>query len=108
MLKRLESQYDSILVRGEAEWQNDPVREKTGPRGRKMKSKAGNLGHRLQEYKTAILNFLFDPRVPFDNNQAERDVRMVKVKQKISGYFRTWDGAVYFARIRSVISTLIK
>jgi transposase len=108
LLKRLESRYDSILVGGEAEWQKDPVREKTGPRGRKIKSKAGNLGQRLIDHKAAILRFLYDPLVPFDNNQAERDMRMVKVKQKISGCFRTWKGAVNFARIRSVISTFIK
>ncbi|MCC3377639.1 IS66 family transposase, partial [Cohnella sp. REN36] len=108
LLQRLQSQYDAILKHGAAEWQKDPVREKTGPRGRKVKSKAGNLAQRLLAHKAAILRFLSNPQVPFDNNQAERDVRMLKVKQKISGCFRTWEGAVHFARIRSVISTLIK
>ncbi|WP_230986672.1 IS66 family transposase, partial [Cohnella fermenti] len=56
----------------------------------------------------AILLFLRRPEIPFDNNQAERDLRMVKVKQKVSGAFRTQAGAITFARLRSVISTLIK
>jgi transposase len=61
------------------------------------------LGH-----KDFILGFLWDDRIPFDNNQAERDLRMVKVKQKLSGAFRTQFGATVFARLRSVISTLLK
>ncbi|MDG0809380.1 IS66 family transposase [Cohnella rhizosphaerae] len=73
-----------------------------------MRSKASNLGKRMNAQKPAILRFLSDARVPFDNNQAERDIRMTKVKHKISGCFRTEQGAKQFARLRSVISTLMK
>lgn len=107
-IRDLERQYDAILEAGKAEWEKDPVRQKTGPRGRKIQSKATNLGARFTLHKEAILRFLRDARVPFDNNQAERDLRMSKVKQKISGTFRTESGSTIFTRIRSVISTMQK
>jgi hypothetical protein len=107
-IKRIEERYDAILQLGESEWGQGRKREKTGPRGRKSKSKSANLGERFRIHKEAILRFLRDDRVPFDNNQAERDIRMIKVKQKISGTFRTWRGAEQFARARSFISTLHK
>jgi transposase len=107
-LLALERRYDEILRQGEAEWRKGKQREKTGPRGRKSKSKAANLGERFHLHKHAILRFLRDARVPFDNNQAERDIRMVKVKEKVSGTFRTWRGAEQFARARGFISTARK
>ena len=77
-------------------------------RGRPKKSKARNLLERLQTHAESVLRFLHDFRVPFSNNQAERDLRMVKTQQKISGTFRSKTAAEEFFRIRSYISTVKK
>lgn len=87
----------------------NPLPEKIpGKRGRPGKGKIRSLIERLFDYEGAICLFTKDFNVPFDNNQAERDVRMVKVKTKVSGCFRTKDGAQDFLDIMSYISTAKK
>jgi len=98
------SQYRKILQKAYAAYPNPPP-SPPGKRGRKKQSKSKNLLDRLIQYETETLRFMIDFRVPFDNNLAERDLRMVKVKQKISGGFRTPQGSAMFCRIRGVIST---
>ncbi len=97
--------YDAVLEEGA---QANPPLPPTGKRGRPKRGKAGSLVDRLRDHKAATLAFMTDVAIPFDNNQAERDIHMTKVREKISGCFRTSTGAERFCRIRGYISTLRK
>ena len=103
--KQFADAYDKVLADGFAV---NPVLPKTGKKGRPKQPPPKNLLDRLQRHKQQVLAFMYDFRVPFTNNLAERDVRMVKVKEKISGSFRTMNGAKTFCAIRSYISTVRK
>lgn len=101
------SRYQNILLEGEMELPfAAPLMP--GKRGRPKQPKGRNLLNRLRDYQSDVLRFAFDFNVPFTNNQAERDIRMVKLKQKISGGFRSFHGAEMFARICGYLSTMRK
>ena len=102
----IESRYSRICGLGEIA---DPPPIKTpGTKGRSKRTKGRNLVERLISKREAVLAFAFNPEVPFTNNLAERDIRPVKVKQKISNCFRTFTGAETYARIEGFISTARK
>ena len=86
----------------------DESQRKPGQRGRLKRSKARNLLDRLTRYEDDVLRFMVEAQTPFTNNLGERDLRMVKVQQKISGCFRSTQGARMFCRIRSYLSTCHK
>jgi transposase len=105
-IQEIETKYSDVLNAGlEEEWY---VPIQNGKRGRKAKPKSRLLFEAFRDNRTEILRFIHNTDVPFDNNLAERDIRMVKLKQKISGCFRTAHGAIVFCRIRSYISTVRK
>lgn len=108
-LTDFDTRYDNIVAQGfELNPLPTPDPDKPKSRGRPKHTPAQNFLLHLQQHKPAVLAFLYDLTIPFDNNQAERDVRMVKLKQKISGTFRSCDGARLFCQIRSYISTVRK
>jgi transposase len=107
-LQRIHQIYDAIVWLGLEENPLPTILSPPGKRGRPKKTKARNLVERFDQHKAAILRFVHDFKVPFDNNLAEQDIRMMKVQQKISGCFRSWEGAQQFCRLRSYISTIRK
>ncbi len=107
-VREFEEIYDEIIQEGIEENPPPDTSKQVKKRGKTAQTKAKNLLDRFIKYKEQILRFLNDLRVPFDNNQAERDIRMMKLQQKISGTFRSIEGAVAFCRIRGYISTIRK
>ncbi len=98
--------YRAIIRQG---WKDNPlIKPKKKKRGPIKRTKAQNLLRRLREHEDEVLAFLHDLNVPFTNNLGEQDIRMIKVRLKVSGCFRTLDGAQKFARIRGYLSTARK
>jgi transposase len=108
LITMIERRYDAIVAAGLALHEAQPALGKVVKRGRAPRRVGHNLLLRLLTRRQDVLRFLTDPTVPFTNNLAEQDGRMMKVQQKISGGFRSDDGAKNFATIRSVLSTARK
>jgi transposase len=106
VMQDFERCYTELVQTGMAT--NPPPQKRTGQRGAPKKSDALNLLIRLRQYQAMILRFMHDFNVPFDNNRAESDLRMMKLRQKISGCFRTEAGVAIFCDLRSYLSTMQK
>jgi len=100
--------YRDLLQEAEIECPAPDETERKGRRGKVPRSKSRNLLERLRDFENDVLRFMVEEIVPFSNNQAENDLRMTKVQQKISGCFRSMEGAKIFCRIRSYLSTCRK
>lgn len=106
LIRELEAEYDQLLAKG---FEAFPIQARPPDyKGRFPQHTVTNLLIRLRDQREAVLAFLHHIEVPFDNNLAERDLRMMKVKQKISGCFRTWHGAEIFATVRTYLATARK
>ena len=98
-IRELAASYETVIAMGHDEHPTSTTKKKT---------KAHNLLLRLERHEPDVLRFAHDFQTPFGNNQAEQDIRMVKLQQKISGCWRTHDGAQRFLTIRSYLSTTLK
>jgi transposase len=105
VLERFQRRYRTLIDTGLA---LNPEPQRTGKRGRPKQGKTRSLLLRLDHYQDDVLRFAHDFRVPFSNNQGERDLRMIKLQQKISGCWRTTNGAANFLTLRSYIQTARK
>jgi transposase len=103
----IELEYKKIINEG-FKYHNSLKPLPRGKGGRQKQRDGKNLLDRLHDHQESVLRFLYDLNVPFTNNQAEQDIRMMKLKQKISGCFRSFTGGQYFCRIRSYLSTARK
>lgn len=102
------AQYRKLIKKGDIECPEPTRPNKKGKRGRIKKSKSRNLLERLRNYENDVLRFMENEHVVFTNNLGENDIRMTKIQQKISGCFRSIEGAKIFCRIRSYLSTCRK
>ncbi|MCP4936718.1 MAG: transposase [bacterium] len=100
--------YDNIMQTGLVFHRSLPPLEKSKRGGREKRRPGHNLLRRLRDFNMDVLRFAEDFAVPFTNNLAEQDIRMMKVRMKISGSFRSAKEAQIFATVRSIISTTIK
>lgn len=107
-LEQYRRKYEDIVKKGLSENPLKQIPPEQVKRGRKPKTKTRNLLERFRDFADDILRFFYNFDVPFDNNFSERDLRMMKVKLKISGCFRSLKGAQYFARMRSYVGTARK
>ena len=101
-------EYRALIKKAEIECPEPERPKKKGKRGRIKKTQSRNLLERLRDYENDVLRFMDIVYVPFSNNLAENDIRMTKVQQKISGCFRSFEGAKIFCRVRSYLSTCRK
>jgi len=108
LLTQFEQEYDALIQEGLAYHSQLEELQQTGSRGRSKQRKGKNLLDRMDTKRDQILGFMRDFNIPFTNNLAERDIRMQKLKEKISGCFRTLHGAKVFTCLRSYISTARK
>ena len=106
VIEKFDQTYDRIIKKA---YRENPVQENaSGRRGRPKRGKILSLIDRLRDLKESVCLFMKNFVVPFDNNQAERDLRMIKVKAKVSGCFRTEEGATDFLKIMSYTGTAKK